>query len=427
MMWSTRLFFSLSTRRHQSCQRSVVPRYSANNNSSSLILSSSPPQYCNATTRTFFSKSLARFSRTSNNSRSVKHPNNNSFLTPGFQPTKITGDNIGFYHGSTFYDGAAPHVLPILNASPILSPGKYVRQSSWSADSKKGTKSGTDAALRLVDARREFTSLMNKELLGGGSQQFLSNNNRNHSGSDGVVTDVRKIYVLTGHGVPSELLLHLIQVVRGWTISLSSLPQSTQTHHHLSSIVQFSFQNVHNSTLLDRDQIQLIHDNGSTSKLIEDNNYQMLNHGGDWEHEFDLYMVVMDRIASRLASLVLLNPHPPHHSHADMSTTTVDGKYCNSNEEATIGSSGSLITPASLTKWNVTMMKGEALPLSLLVSSKERQQSSNTILTVEWVLNKRRNDCCNIILRLQDDGSTTDLEDGRGREPISLVFDGMYV
>ena len=53
------------------------------------------------------------------------------------------------------------------------------------------------------------------------------------------------------------------------------------------------------------------------------------------------------------------------------------------------------------------------------------------LLTVEWVMSKHsRNDCCNIILRLQDDGSTTglDLDDGgsRGREPISLVFDGVY-
>eukprot|EP00984_Skeletonema_dohrnii_P020645 scaffold10125_cov108-Skeletonema_dohrnii-CCMP3373.AAC.1 len=49
------------------------------------------------------------------------------------------------------------------------------------------------------------------------------------------------------------------------------------------------------------------------------------------------------------------------------------------------------------------------------------------ILTVEWVMSEQsRNDCCNIILRLQDDGSTiTGLDDGGSREPISLVFDGV--
>ena len=272
-------------------------------------------------------------------------------------------------------------------------------------------------------------SLMNRELLG--SQHYSSNNNgnNNHSGSDEVVTDVRKIYALTGHGVPSELLSHLIQVVRGWTTtSSSSAAQSTQTQHSSSSIVQISFQNVHNSTILNRDEIQVIHANGITSNRTENSNNQMLNHGGDWEHDFDLYMVVMDRIASRLASFVLTQPY--HHDHSDVSSK-VDGE-AHTNNEATLGSSGSVINPASLKRWNVTVMKGEALPLSLLPMGRQgerQQQQSSMILTVEWVMSKHsRNDCCNIILRLQDDGSTTglDLDDGGSREPISLVFDGVY-
>ena len=44
------------------------------------------------------------------------------FLTPGFQPTAIIGDNnnIGFYHGSTFFEGVPPDTLPILDTSVIL-------------------------------------------------------------------------------------------------------------------------------------------------------------------------------------------------------------------------------------------------------------------------------------------------------------------
>eukprot|EP00985_Skeletonema_marinoi_P025260 scaffold18378_cov78-Skeletonema_marinoi.AAC.3 len=271
-------------------------------------------------------------------------------------------------------------------------------------------------------------SLMNRELLG--SQHYSSNNGKkNHSGSNEVVTDVRKIYALTGHGVPSELLSHLIQVVRGWTTtsSSSSAAQSTQTQHSSSSIVQISFQNVHNSTILNRDEIQVTHANGITSKQTENSNHQMLNHGGDWEHDFDLYMVVMDRIASRLASFVLTQPCHHDHSHA---SSKIDGE-AHTNNEATLGSSGSVINPASLKRWNVTVTKGEALPLSLLPMGRQgerQQQQSSMILTVEWVMSKHsRNDCCNIILRLQDDGSTTaGLDDGGRREPISLVFDGVY-
>eukprot|EP00985_Skeletonema_marinoi_P002444 scaffold1019_cov97-Skeletonema_marinoi.AAC.22 len=434
-MSATRLLSSTTRRSLRQCCCHCSASCCSANNASDLLLHAQSSQL-NGITRQLFRKSLTRCSHTSNTPHRSKHSNNTNFLTPGFQPTAITGDNIGFYQGSTFYDGAPPNVLPILNASPILSPGKYVRQSSWSAShhsnkNKTGTKSGTDAALRLVDARREFMSLMNRELLG--SQHYSSNNNgnNNHSGSDEVVTDVRKIYALTGHGVPSELLSHLIQVVRGWTTtSSSSAAQSTQTQHSSSSIVQISFQNVHNSTILNRDEIQVIHANGITSNQTENSNHQMLNHGGDWEHDFDLYMVVMDRIASRLASFVLTQPC--HHDHSDISSK-VDGE-AHTNNEATLGSSGSVINPASLKRWNVTMMKGEALPLSLLPMGRQgerQQQQSLMILTVEWVMSKHsRNDCCNIILRLQDDGSTTGLDDGdgesRGREPISLVFDGVY-
>eukprot|EP00984_Skeletonema_dohrnii_P025836 scaffold15014_cov92-Skeletonema_dohrnii-CCMP3373.AAC.1 len=375
---SSRLFLSSTTRQSlRQCCHCSASCCSANN-ASDLLLHAQSSQL-KGITRQLFRKTLTRWSHTSNTPRSSKHYNSNNFLTPGFQPTAITGDNIGFYQGSTFYDGAPPNVLPILNASPILSPGKYVRQSSWFAShhsnkNKTGTKSGTDAALRLVDARREFMSLMNRELLG--SQHYSSNNGNNiHSGS----TDVRKLYALKGHGVPSELLAYLIQVVRGWTTS--SVAKSTQTQHS-SSIVQISFQNVDNSTILNRDEIQIIHANGITSNRTENSNHQMLTHGGDWEHDFDLYMVVMDRIASRLASFVLTQPY--HHDHSDASSKVDEEAH--TNNEATLGSSGSVINPASLKRWNVTMMKGEALPLSLLPMGRqgERQQQSSMILTVEW-------------------------------------------
>jgi hypothetical protein len=282
--------------------------------------------------------------------------------------------------------------------------------------------------------------LMNRELLGGSHQYLLTNNTNHSSKSEEGVADVRKIYVLMGHGVPSELLSHLIQVIRGWTIIKSS---TTHKQHPSSAVVQFSFQNVHNSTLLNRDEIQVMHANGTMTKLFDtnNNNHSLLstnNNGDDWEHEFELYMVVMDRIASRLASIVLSQ------SPSDMPTNKVAGEDHNDNE-AIIGSSGSVITPASLKRWNVTMMKGEALPLSLLpmnhCNSKgsgndipsrrregERDQQRPIFLTVEWVMNKRSNDCCNIILRLQDDGSsvTTGLDDGRSKDPTSLVFDGVY-
>ena len=63
-------------------------------------------------------------------------------------------------------------------------------------------------------------------------------------------------------------------------------------------------------------------------------------------------------------------------------------------------------------------------------STRRRQQQSPIILTVEWVMKKRSNDCSNIFLRLQDGGTSTRLDDdgrsSRDDDSISLVFDGLY-
>ena len=55
-----------------------------------------------------------------NDANKRKKKRKNRFLQPGFQPTAIAGDNIGYYHGSTFYEGVPPDTLPILDLSVIL-------------------------------------------------------------------------------------------------------------------------------------------------------------------------------------------------------------------------------------------------------------------------------------------------------------------
>ena len=64
--------------------------------------------------------SRSRRRRAISSSSNAKSSSSDKFLTPGFQPTAITGDNIGFYHGSTFFEGVPPDTLPILDTSVIL-------------------------------------------------------------------------------------------------------------------------------------------------------------------------------------------------------------------------------------------------------------------------------------------------------------------
>ena len=291
-------------------------------------------------------------------------------------------------------------------------------------------------------------SLMNTEL-----QLKLSNDehndderSRSSSNNSNSGVDVRKIYVLEGHGVPIQLLSHLIQAVQSWTTSTtttttsnnnkSSSSSNNNTSQSSSQIVQISFENIHNTTMLNRDVIQIMYANGNTTVGSQQQQFIMgtteEEENNDWEHDFELYMVVMDRIASRLASIVLFGNDTENGEVAATTATATD---------SILGSSGSMITPASLKRWNVTMMKGEALPLSLLRKEKEeglrRQEhryKQSIFLTVEWVMKNRGRDCCNIVLRLQNDGmvqddsggSSSGTKRGSGRDPISLVFDGVY-
>ena len=275
-------------------------------------------------------------------------------------------------------------------------------------------------------------------------------------------TTTRKIYSITGHGVPKGLLCQMLNVARDWLLhkhndiddhdpsSSISSPASTANMN-----MKITFTNTPNSTItLNQHQIQVINSNGITSTLLPSN----IGLPTNWEHDFEMYMVIMDRIGSRLAS------------HASKATTTNDEEELST---LTLGTSGSIITPSLLQQWNVTIMKGEALPLSLLphgyygqsipigTSSQGSSSSKQGRRRVEYTkhhdhvvpkltlelcnpIQKKKNktsemglggDCgtWNVILRLQDNGDTTMTstdESGivhQRRDPVSLVFEGEYV
>ncbi|KAL9186509.1 hypothetical protein ACHAXT_005747 [Thalassiosira profunda] len=340
------------------------------------------------------------------------------FLTPGFQPTAIAGDNCGFYSGSTFYEGAPPGPLPSLHLAAVLSPGRYCKSSSWTPihHTQHGTKDGTHAAQRLVEARRELTEVIRSEL-------------QSNSGEE--ETAGRKLYALTGHGVPGGLLCQLTDAARGW---LSHSLQETaharsgegRPHQQLlnpsllvrpeggepspSPLTRMSFRNVPNATLLDQSGIRIVDAHGAARTLASLPN--------EWERDLEMYMVVMDRMGSRLATLA--NPCP----------LRLEPDEVKEDASATLGA-GSVIMPSQLKQWDVTMMRGEALPMSLLPnyslgrSDHRGNHKDGPKLTMEWVKDERGGRW-NVVLRLQDGGYDMDEGHGGPREPISLVFEGCY-
>ncbi len=158
-------------------------------------------------------------------------------------------------------------------------------------------------------------------------------------------------------------------------------------------------------------------------------------------------MVVMNRMGSRLAVVGLdIDENSDQLSHdfdcSENSDTDGIGKLGVTLEN------DSIVTPARLHQWDVTITKGESLPASLLPSILTKCGNSaiiknavkGPILTVEWIPKCR--ETCDIVLRLQDEGlrlSDAVFDDlgampylGSGervteRDPISLVFHGVYI
>eukprot|EP01082_Thalassiosira_pseudonana_P002380 g2381.t1 g2381 contig11:1353478-1354653(-) len=348
-------------------------------------------------------------------SSTAKHSKTNnfrSFLTPGYQQNTTT---------ITTKDAFNNTALPILDASVILSPGRYVKKS-FPRSSNKWSTSGVDAAQRLVDGRREFVHVVEKELFGDINDSV----DRDSGGGNDDERGFSKLYRLSGHGIPNSLLWHLMSVGREWlmhpTTSLdeqtssinttreATAPSETQsTTTKSQNDVRISFSNIPNSTLVNSNQVLKTSDKDITSTISLPN---------EWEHDLELYLVAMDRIASRLGSVAF---------------PTSCTAFVGGGNVATVGTMGSVITLADLKRWNVTVRKGEVPPMGLLVSKScdgGERATRMPLLTVEWV--RESEDCWKVILRVQDDGDGADYDTletsdrHAKRDPVSLVFEGSY-
>lgn len=293
-----------------------------------------------------------------------------------------------------------------------------------------------------MDARREFRELMHHE---------LRDLNRPSEGSLDVDDNtVRKIYALKGHGVPQGLLQQMVDVGREWMRN-SLVNGSTSAK---LSARKISFTNIPGSTLLDTSSIRVTNAKGKTFVVsaattisTTSQNTQISNPAStttsalaplspfrndeDWERNLEMYMVVMNRIGSRLAFVGLDGVKNGENSDAN------DGV---GKPGETLGND-SIVTPARLHQWDVTITKGESLPTSLLPPSltkrvsamgKDAVEGPDPILTVEWI--PKGKESCIALIRLQDEGfglgAKSDFGSGASvaeRDPISLVFRGVYI
>jgi hypothetical protein len=185
---------------------------------------------------------------------------------------------------------------------------------------------------------------------------------------------------LVGHGVPTGLLHQLCDAAKGW-LGMRQRTKATshnnnndgdddaqQQEQQSQQYDQISFTNIPNTALLDTERIyctissnpQLYTDNDDTNNHSDDStktlspttttsSQEVLTLSSlptEWDYDIEMYMVVMDRIASRMASIAFM-AHPLTH------TDSIGIK------DETI-----IVTPSQLIQYNVTITRGSATFLS---------------------------------------------------------------
>ena len=268
------------------------------------------------------------------------------------------------------------------------SPGQYCKSTS---------KNGTIAAKRLVDGRRAFEEVITNEIIGSVNEDESINHQKKEK--------VHKLYALVGAGVPDSLLRHFISTGCEWLQCQNAFHLAPKSLYNSKSIIQppqstsavhLSVRNICNTTTFDRERILKTNANGTTS---------LIQWPLEWEHDLELLIVVMNRIGSRLSSVVL--------------RPSTD-EFRNENDFGV----GSIIKPCDLEKWNISIRKGSILPFYLLPSSNKLKDVP--VLTIEWLCNSL--DCCKIVLRLQsiDNQNGTRLSAPK-TDPVTIIFEGVYV
>ncbi|KAL3826640.1 hypothetical protein ACHAXA_009081 [Cyclostephanos tholiformis] len=345
--------------------------------------------------------------------------------------------------------------LPNLDVSVVLSPGRYCKLSSWSSSSWSisGTRSGLDAARRLVEGRRALLDRVRDELTIGGRGDGIGwtiAGEEDAIGNDSARVNGRT-YDLTGHGVPVGLLRHLCDSARGW-LGITTRGQNRRIRPNVTNpprddvngndnddhhdhddgcrrrYDRISFANVPNSTLLDTDRIGIV---GPATVAVSSH---LPSLPVEWEHDLEMYMVVMDRIGSRMAALAM---------------TAVVNDYDDGDNDNDIDprkTAGSIVAPSRLRKWDVTIAgggHGEASSASSVVRVGDGRDRSGGVsgahrrgvnappptptLSLAWA--HMTGECWKVVLRLHDCGVVSEGREGGGprKDSVSLLFEGEYV
>ena len=262
---------------------------------------------------------------------------------------------------------SSPHVaLPILNASALLDPLAYCKESAKTAQTHGVTASisGTDAARRLLRGKRDF---------------LVS------------ARDLNSPALLEGHGVPEKLFQHCIDMADAFL------------RHYGADVVECTFHNYYPASKLP--QVIRSRTQSGTNRCTPwpPPDVQAM----DWNHHLTLYLTVMERLASHLGMVFqrkLISPSFPSES-----------------DDIT---SSPLLFPDSPSKhhWNVDVLRGSYFEFY------NKDGSHCNIAphpVVEFTHDSKSTG--HVLIRLQGHASLNDeFSPNHSSQPVTLVFDACF-
>jgi hypothetical protein len=398
--------------------------------------------------------------------------------------------------------------LPAVNASAFLDPMKYSKKSCTPAAGPAAIShgvsksiSGADAMRRLLRGKKEFVQTVRNQLLlpehhqnpqkqppklGGGSSVTKSHKAYSNLGT-------AKAALLTGHGVPPELLQHFIDMgdallndyddaaefsFHNYAHKRSTTPTGMKSEWHappppspiqLPEVVRIRNADATNrctkwppasaaqdnndidNNLNDEQEVVVVP--SSSSSISKENSSSV----DDWNHHLSLYLVSMERIAGKLAS-VLTRENPKHKRYPSVMDNNDDnggGEHDDDDDDFT--SSPLLFPNASNPDWTVDIMRGSYYDLhtssslssswsssssirhtttgsstSSITTTKHTTTAAPPVPIVEWVRgNNSLSNLGHVLIRIQGHAKSNDAfwssatRENPGR-PVSLVFDACF-
>jgi|UniRef100_A0A8J9TJC0 hypothetical protein len=320
--------------------------------------------------------------------KEVKDGQGLAILKPG---NAISSNKTQFYRSTASGTYRRTHQLPLLNASALLNTKDYCVSSANSATSK----SGTEAARRLLRGKRDFVAHLRQHVLRKAPTRGASPTS----------------FVLQGHGVPVQLLQDHINLADGiLTQEHDAAAVSFQQYRDRSDDTRHAYE-------LSSNWIMRVRSKTGTNLA------NRLAHDGPWAASMELYLAAMNRITTALGVVL-------QHEIGEI-VDEYEDEYENVFTETSQVSS----YPPAARHWNVEFLRGLTYPPEWVPpyepsNSSEVSKDPSPVPMVEWIPLQGALAPGHVTVRVQGFASSPSYDNTRMRrrkpQAVTLCFDACF-